>query len=204
MTKVFVDVGLSLDGYIAGPHAGPGNPLGDRGTHIHEWVFGLASFRERLGMAGGETNSDDTIVREVFARAGAYVMGKRMFEEGEVSWPENPPFRAPVYVLTHHRRDPWVRAGGTTFYFVSDGIESALDRARQAAGRLDVRISGGADTIRQYVGAGLVDEMAIHLAPLLLGSGRRLFDGAIESPRTIEPVAAVQSRHVTHLTYRFA
>lgn len=155
-------------------------------------------------MAGGETNSDDTIVREVFARAGAYVMGKRMFEEGEVRWPDNPPFRAPVYVLTHHRRDPWVRAGGTTFYFVSDGIESALEHARQAAGRLDVRISGGADTIRQYVGAGLVDEIAIHLAPLLLGSGRGLFDGAIESPRTIEPVAAVHSRHVTHLTYWFA
>jgi len=204
MTKVFVDVGLSLDGFIAGPNGGPGNPLGDQGVRIHEWVFALASFRERLGMTGGETGGDDAIVRQVFARCGAYVMGRRMFDEGEVSWPENPPFRALVFVLTHHKRTPWVRDGGTTFHFVTDGMESALRQAKAAAGSLDVRISGGADTVRQYIKAGLVDELTIHLAPVLLGTGTRLFDGADATQRPIEPVAAVTSKGVTHLTYRFA
>jgi len=107
--EVFVDIGMSLDGFIAGPNGRPGNPLGDGGLEIHQWVFQLASFRALMGMTGGETNRDDEIVRAVFARAGAYVMGRRMFEEGEVGWPSSPPFHAPVFVLTHHRREPWVR-----------------------------------------------------------------------------------------------
>jgi dihydrofolate reductase len=129
MSKVFFDVGVSLDGYLAGPNRGPGNPLGDRGTRIHTWMFQTASFLDHIGVSGGETSPDDDLVRRVFERAGAYVMGRRMFDEGEVGWPENPPFRAPVFVLTHSAREPWPRAGGNTFHFVTDGIASALAQA---------------------------------------------------------------------------
>lgn len=166
MTRVFVDVGVSLDGYIAGPNRGPGNPLGDGGTDIHKWMFQTASFLERIGLSGGESSDDDRLVREVFERAGAYVTGKRMFEEGEIGWPEDAPFRAPVFVLTHSPREPWPRKGGTTFYFVTDGIASALEQAKAAAGPKDVRISGGAQTITQYIKAGLIDELTLHLAPV--------------------------------------
>jgi dihydrofolate reductase len=202
MGKVFVDVGMSLDGFLAGPNARPGNPLGDGGARIHRWMFELAGFRERLGMTGGETNRDDALVRQTFTRAGAYVLGRRMFDEGEVAWPANAPFRAPVFVLTHHPREPWVREGGTTFTFVTDGIESALRQARAAAGDKDVRISGGADTIRQYIKAGLVEELHIHVAPVLLGSGVRLFEGL--GPEDVELASAdvVPSPQVTHLSYR--
>jgi dihydrofolate reductase len=200
--KVFVDIGMSLDGFIAGPNGRPGNPLGDGGLAIHQWVFQLASFRELMGMAGGDINRDDEIVRAVFARAGAYVMGRRMFEEGEVGWPSNPPFRAPVFVLTHHRREPWVREGGTTFFFVTDGIDAALERAREAAGGKDVRISGGANTVQQFLRAGVVDELTIHLAPVLLGTGVKAFDHLGPQAATLERLGVIDSPRVTHLSYR--
>jgi dihydrofolate reductase len=122
MSVVFFDVGMSLDGYIAGPSAAPGNPLGDGGVGMHTWAFHTATFRERLGIGGGDTSHDDQLVKRVFDRAGAHVMGRRMFDEGEVGWPEEAPFRSPVFVLTHRAREPWKRKGGTTFYFVTDGI----------------------------------------------------------------------------------
>jgi dihydrofolate reductase len=202
MGKVFVDVGLSLDGFIAGPNGGPRNPLGDGGTRIHEWVYSLAGFLERLGMSGGVTNADDDVLRATFARAGAYVMGRRMFDEGEVGWPETAPFHAPVFVVTHQPRAPWVRPGGTTFTFVTEGIERALDQARHAAAGRDVRVSGGADVIRQYLQAGVVDDLSIHLAPVVLGQGLRLFDDGALQKLALEPLDATASAKVTHLKYR--
>ncbi|MEN3609553.1 dihydrofolate reductase family protein [Plantactinospora sp. ZYX-F-223] len=202
MSRVFFTVGMSLDGYLAGPNARPDNPLGDGGTRIHEWVYRTATFRERLrlGGGGGETGSDDDLVRNTFARTGASVMGRRMFDEGEVAWPEEAPFRCPVFVVTNRAREPWVRSGGTTFTFVTDGIESALAQARAAAGDRDVRISGGANLIRQYLAAGLVDEFDVDLAPVLLGGGVRLFDG-------IPGAAGLRieaTERVAHLHYRVA
>jgi dihydrofolate reductase len=202
MGSVFVDVGMSLDGFIAGPNGRPGNPLGDGGLRIHEWVFPLASFREHLGQDGGERNADDEIVRSVFARCGAYVMGRRMFDEGEVGWPEEAPFRAPVFVVTHHAREPWVRKGGTTFTFVTAGLGEALRRAREAAGGRDVRISGGADVIRQAFRARVVDELDVHLAPVLLGAGVRLFDGLSADAVKLEAGPVSASPHVVHLRFR--
>jgi dihydrofolate reductase len=199
--KVFVDVGMSLDGLIAGPNGRPGNPLGDGGTRIHEWLFGLASFREHLQMPGGEAGPDDDIVRAILARIGANVMGRRMFDEGEVGWPENAPFHTPVFVLTHEPRDPWVRPGGTTFYFVTDGFDGALEQARRAAGDKDVRISGGAATIQQALRAGVVDELHVHIAPLLMGEGVRLFDGGRDLP-ALEIMTVRPASQVTHLSYR--
>jgi dihydrofolate reductase len=201
-STVFVDVGVSLDGYLAGPNRGPHNPMGGSSTIIHQWVFETATFREHLGMPGGAHSPDDAIVKAIFARAGAYVVGRHMFEEGEVAWPENAPFHAPVFVLTHTPREPWPRPGGTTFHFVTDGIESALELARAAAGSKDVRISGGAATIRQYIQAGHVEEITLHVAPVLLGSGIRLLDGLSSADLALELVEAVASPLVTHIRYR--
>ncbi len=202
MGKVFVDVGVSLDGYIAGPNRGPHNPLGDRGTSIHKWAFQTATFLERIGLKGGQTSNDDALIKEVFDRAGAYVMGRRMFDEGEVGWPENPPFRAPVFVLTHSVRQPWSRKGGTTFFFVTDGIASALQQATAAAGGKDVRVSGGAATIRQYIEAGLIDELTLHVAPMLLGTGVRLFEHLGPDALSLEQSEVSSSPLVTHVKYR--
>jgi len=202
MSKVFVDVGVSLDGHIAGPNRGPNNPLGDGGISIHQWAFQTASFLERLGLPGGQTSPDDQLVKEVFERTGAYVMGRRMFDEGEVGWPENPPFRAPVFVLTHSAREPWQRKGGTTFFFITDGIVSALEQAKTAAGGKDVRVSGGAETIRQFLESGLIDELALHIAPVLLGAGVRLLDHLGPADLELQQVGASSSPLVTHIKYR--
>jgi dihydrofolate reductase len=202
MGNVFIDLGISLDGYIAGPNRGPKNPLGDGGTTIHEWLFQQRAFRRSLGLGDdGETGSDNRIVEGLIARIGANIMGKRMFEEGEANWPEEAPFHTPVFVLTKEVRSPWERKGGTTFYFVNDGIERALARAREAAGAKDVRISGGRDVVVQYLNAGLVDELSLALTPVLLGEGLRLFDGI--EPRKVElsVVEAIHSPLVTHLRY---
>ena len=202
-STVFVDVGVTLDGYLAGPNRGPRNPMGGSSTIIHRWVFETATFREHIGLPGGDaTSPDDAIVKAIFARAGAYVLGRHMFEEGEASWPENAPFHAPVFVLTHAPREPWPRPGGTTFHFVTDGIESALEQARAAAGGKDVRISGGAATIRQYVQAGHVEEITLHVAPVLLGGGLRLLDGLGPADLTLEQMDVVASPLVTHVRYR--
>jgi dihydrofolate reductase len=202
MSNVFVSVGMSLDGFIAGPNRGPQNPLGDGGTGIHKWMFLQQRFRRSLGLGSdGETGDDNRMIEELLRRTGANVMGKRMFEEGEQNWPEEAPFHTPVFVLTHERRSPWPRKGGTTFHFVTDGIESALQQAREAAGHKDVRIAGGADTIRQYVNAGQVNEIWIHLAPVLLGQGLRLFDGIEKSKVFIDVAEMVHSPHATHVRY---
>src|SRR5690606_23735639 len=162
----------------------------------------LRFFRERLHLGeGGEEGRDNDIVRETFERTGASVMGKRMFDAGEKGWPEDAPFRTPVFVVTHQKRDPWVRPGGTVFHFVNDGIEAALDRARDAAGDRDVRIAGGGATILEYLNAGLVDEFTVTMSPVLLGSGVRLFEGVDASRLALEPVSAEPTQRVAHLTY---
>jgi dihydrofolate reductase len=202
MSKVFISMGMSLDGFVAGPNRGPTNPLGDDGAKIHAWMFKLRAFRAHLGLGGdGDTGDDNRIVEATIARIGANVMGKRMFDEGERNWPEEAPFHTPVFVLTHEVRAPWERPGGTTFYFVNDGIESALQQARAAAGDKDVRISGGAQTAAQYLDAGLVDELVLELAPVLLGDGLRLFDGVDAKQLKVEIVEAIHSPAVTHLRY---
>ena len=201
MGNVFVDVGMSLDGFIAGPNGGPRNPLGDGGMRIHEWVHPLAAFRSRLGMDGGDQGRDNELVESVFARTGAYVMGRRMFDEGEVGWPEDPPFRAPVFVVTHRSRQPWIRKGGTTFTFVAT-VDEALERARAAAAGRDVRISGGADVIQQCLEAAVVDELTIHLAPLLLGDGVPLFRGVKPDRAALSFRDVAASPLATHLAYR--
>ncbi len=150
---------------------------------------------------GGEEGRDNYILRETFERTGASVMGKRMFDAGEHAWPEDAPFHTPVYVVTHERREPWERPGGTTFHFVNDGIEAALAKAREAAGARDVRIAGGGETILQYLNAGLVDEFSIALSPVLFGDGVRLFEGVDAARIALEPIRTEPSQRVTHLTY---
>jgi dihydrofolate reductase len=202
MSKVFISVGMALDGFLAGPNGGPKNPLGDGGVDIHKWAFRASAFLERLGMEGGESNShDNDIVEHTFERAGAHIMGRRMFDEGENNWPEDAPFRAPVFVLTNHPRSAWERKGGTTFYFSGDSIQDALTKARRAAGNKDVRISGGASVIQHYLNAGLVDELCIQLAPVLLGKGVRLLDHIDKNKVNLEIVEAVNSQLITHLHY---
>jgi dihydrofolate reductase len=201
---VFVDVGMSLDGFIAGPNGRAGNPLGDGGTRIHQWIYPLAAFQSRMGVSGGVTGPDNDVVEAVFARTGAYVMGRHMFDEGEVGWPEEAPFHAPVFVVTHQPREPWVRSGGTTFTFMTTGFENALKQARAAAGGRDVRLSGGAALIQQGLLAGVVAELTIHVAPVLLGAGVPLFDRATAARTALQQVRATPGSEVTHLTYRIA
>ncbi|MET9406097.1 dihydrofolate reductase family protein [Streptomyces sp. NPDC002935] len=214
--KVFFSVSMSLDGFIA-PEPVPvedelfapdkqDDPDVQRWmaqwTGLQQWVFPLRFFRENLKFGeGGEEGRDNDIVRETFERTGASVMGKRMFDLGEQSWPEEAPFHTPVLVVTHTKRDPWERPGGTTFHFVNDGIEHALDQARDAAGDRDVRIAGGGATILEHLNAGLVDEFSIALSPVLFGAGTRLFDGVDASRVALEPVRSEPSSRVTHLTY---
>ncbi|MTD53198.1 dihydrofolate reductase family protein [Amycolatopsis pithecellobii] len=198
--KVFFSVSMSLDGFIA-PESTK-DLMGQQWMELQQWVFPQRFFRENLGLGGGgEEGRDNDILRETYQRTGASVMGKRMFDAGEHAWPEEAPFHTPVYVVTHEKRDPWERPGGTTFHFVNDGIESALDQARDAAGDRDVRIAGGGATILEYVNAGLVDEFSIALSPVLFGSGIRLFEGVDAAGVALEPVRAEPSARVTHLTY---
>src|SRR5215207_4447963 len=174
MGKIAVDITTSLDGFVAGPNDGPDVPLGQGGERLHEWVYGLSSWRERHGLEGGEQSQDAEVLDEAFRNVGAIVLGKRMFNNAK-GWGDDPPFGVPVFVLTHESRDQLVK-GATTFTFVTDGIESALDQAKAAAGDKDVSIAGGANTVQQYLRAGSIDEMQIHVAPVLLGGGIRLFD----------------------------
>jgi dihydrofolate reductase len=213
--KVFFSVSMSLDGFIvpesmewlrATPEQREQDPSLGRSMaqwmEVHAWAFPTRFFRENLKFGeGGEEGPDNDVARETFERTGASVMGKRMFDLGEPSWPEEAPFHTPVFVVTHANRDPWERLGGTTFYFVNDGIETALDQARKAAGDRDVRIAGGGATILQYVNAGLIDEFSIALSPVLFGSGTRLFEGVDAGRVALTPVRAVPTQRVTHLTY---
>lgn len=201
MGKVVAEFSMSLDGFIAGPNAGPHNALGDGGHRIHEWLFEVETWRERHSLTSGQTNKNDEVVKDSFARTGAYVIGRRMFDEGEVAWPDPPPFQAPVFVLTNHAREPWVRQGGTIFTFVTDGIESALEQAKVAAADKDVGL-GGANTIQQFLEAGFVDEVQIHLVPVFLGDGVRLFDHLSSEQIALETTGVIDAPGVTHLKFR--
>jgi dihydrofolate reductase len=210
MGKLILDISVSLDGYVAGPDPTDEDPLGTGGEQLHEWILGLKQWREAHGLEGGETNVDSDVVAEGLAGKAATIMGRHMFSGGAGPWQEDsnadgwwgdePPFGHPVFVLTHHARDPVAHANGTTYTFVTDGIESALQQARAAAGDGDVTLAGGADVARQYIAAGLVDELRLHVVPILLGSGARLLDGTtgrLERTRLIESPSGV-----THLYLR--
>ncbi|MFK3984748.1 dihydrofolate reductase family protein [Micromonospora sp. NPDC050397] len=213
--KVFFSVSMSLDGFsasesmegiLATPEQRERDPRLGRWMaqwmELQAWIFPLRFFRENLKLGqGGEEGRDNDIARETFERTGASVMGKRMFDLGEPTWPAEAPFHTSVFVVTHTEREPWQRPGGTTFHFVNDGIERALDQAREAAGDRDVRIAGGSATILEYLNAGLVDEFSIALAPVLFGAGTRLFDGVDASRVALAPVRSEASSRVTHLTY---
>ena len=203
--KVFFSMSMSLDGYVA-PEDGKDDQDRQRWTaqwmELQQWLFPLRFFRENLKLGeGGEEGRDNDIARATFERTGASVLGKRMFDLGEKSWPADAPFHTPVFVVTHEQREPWERPGGTTFYFVNDGIESALDQAREAAGDRDVRIGGGGATVLEYLNAGLIDEFTLALAPVLFGSGTHLFEGVDAGRVALEPVRAEPTQRVTHLTY---
>jgi dihydrofolate reductase len=205
MSKVFFSVSVSLDGYLVPPgmdlaHAGDPSfqDWGARWGSLQSWIFPQRFFRENLKLGdGGETGADNQILEQTFQRTGVSIMGKRMFELGEAMWPEEAPFHTPVFVLTSQVREPWVRPGGTTFHFVNDGIASALHQARAVAGDRDIRIAGGADVIQQSLRAGLVDEFALAISPVMFGGGRRLFD-AISRVELVETIA---SPRVTHVRY---
>jgi dihydrofolate reductase len=198
--RVFFDITTSLDGFIAGPDDSLEDPLGKGGEKLHEWVYGLASWRGPHGLEGGETGPDSDLLDEAMTRSGALIVGRRMFDLAQ-GWGDEPPFHKPVFVLTHRAGEPQEKEGGTTFIFVTDGIESALDQARDAAGDKDVSIGGGASTVQQFLGAGLIDEFQIHVAPLLLGGGTRLFE---QAPPEIglELTGVIESPRVTHIGYR--
>jgi dihydrofolate reductase len=208
MTKVFFSVSVSLDGYLAPPGmdlAHAGDPTfedwGSQWGKLQSWILPTRFFRAIAKFGdGGDTGTDNQIVERTFERTGVSIMGKRMFELGEVMWPEEAPFHTPVFVLTSQVREPWVRPGGTTFYFVNNGIESALRQARAAAGERDIRIAGGADVIQQYLRAGLVDEFALAISPVMFGSGQRLFAG-IGRDVGVDLVETIASPRTTHVRY---
>lgn len=210
MSKVRVHIAMSLDGYVAGPNESEENPLGEGGEALHEWAFDLKAWREPHGREGGEVNASSAIVEEANADVGAEIMGRGKFgppgggpwgeDPWQGWWGEDPPFHKPVFVLTHHEREP-LTLSDSTFVFVTDGIESALDQAREAAGEKDVFIGGGAETINQYLAAGVVDEIELHVVPILLGGGKRMFEGVGPDLR-LEQLRAVEAPGVTHLSYR--
>jgi dihydrofolate reductase len=212
MTKLTVDISMSLDGFIAGPDPSLDEPLGKGGERLHEWAIGLEAWRERHGLSGGESNPNDEVMEESLANTGATIMGRRMYSGGTGPWEadprsdgwwgDEPPFRHPVFILTHHARKPVTKEGGTTFNFVTDGIEAALDQARAAAGDKDVLVAGGADAVQQYLKAGLLDELQIHLVPVFLGSGVRLFDELGTDRIQLEGTRVIESPGVTHLRFR--
>jgi dihydrofolate reductase len=209
MTKVFVNIGLSLDGYMAPEGMTIENwekpeykNWGAKWGELMAWIINQQYIRENLKLGpGGETGPVNDMVRNITERIGANIMGKRMFEQGEVSWPEEAPFHTPVFVLTHEKREPWVRPGGTTFYFVNDGPESALEQARESAGGRDIRISGGADVIQQYLNLRVINELEIALAPVLFGGGRRLFENLREPAPRFRIDKVLDTPAATHLRY---
>jgi dihydrofolate reductase len=210
VSKLRLKISMSLDGFVAGPSQSVDNPLGLGGMRLHEWVFPLTVWRAMHGLQGGEINESSRVVEESLANIGATVMGRNMFgghpgpwdakKPWNGWWGVNPPFHHPVFVLTHHAREPLELEGGTTFTFVTDGIAAALHQARQAASGQDVSLAGGANAAQQYLAAGLVDEMEINLVPSLLGSGERLFDG-VEDLGRLELVRTVAVSNVTHLKF---
>jgi dihydrofolate reductase len=211
MARLRFSISMSLDGYVAGPNPSEEQPLGEGGEGLHEWALKLAAWRKPHGREGGEVNVSSQVMEESLTNVGAIVMGRNMFGGGpgpwgekpwEGWWGDEPPFHNPVFVLTHHEREPLVKQGGTTFHFVTDGIESALEQAKEAAGDKDVALGGGADVAQQYLAAGLLDELELNVVPVLLGGGTRLFDGSPPRGIGLEPVRVLEAPDVTHLKYR--
>jgi dihydrofolate reductase len=212
MGRLTLDITMSLDGFIAGPNQTLEQPLGAGGERLHEWAYAMASWRESHGLSAGERNVDDDVYQESVDATGAVLMGRRMFSGGagpweddpnaDAWWGDDPPFGVPVFILTHHAREPVAKQGGTTFTFVTEGLDAALTQARAAAGNRNVAVAGGADVVQQCLRAGLIDELQIHLAPLLLGGGVRLFDGLGSELPTLEPTRVIESPAVTHIRYR--
>lgn len=202
MSKVTSDMSMSLDGFITGPNDDVENPLGDGGDRLHQWVYDLASWREPHGLDGGKTNRDSEVLDEAFKSAGAFVMGRRMFDVGERHWGDKPPFHRPVFVVTHNAREAVTKEGGTTFTFVTDGIESALEKAKAAAGGKSVSVSGGANIIQQLLKARLLDEIQIHVVPVLFSDGRRLFNQIASEHIELVSTRVIESDDVTHLRFR--
>jgi dihydrofolate reductase len=211
MSKLRFNITMSLDGFVAGPEQSEENPLGIGGMELHRWLFPLAVFKQMHGEEGGEVNASTFVVEGWRENIGATVMGRNMFGGGPGPWGDepwngwwgdDPPYHHPVFVLTHHAREPLEMRGGTAFHFVTDGIESALDQARKAAGEMDISLAGGADVAGQYLAAGLIDEMDISLVPLLLGDGARLFEGLGATRARFDQIAAVEAPRVTHIKYR--
>lgn len=212
MTRLRFNLTISLDGYLAGPNQSLDNPLGVGGLHLHDWAFTLAAFRKAHGLEGGEVNASTQIIEESTANVGAVIMGRNMFggypgpwrddPPWTGWWGDNPPYHVPVFVLTHHPRQPVAMQGGTTFTFVTGGIEAALAAARAAAGDKDIVVAGGANIVQQYLAAGLIDEGNISVVPLLLGAGERLFDHLGGAELRLEQVRVIDARGVTHIRYR--
>ena len=208
MSSVTCQISISLDGFVAGPNQSLENPIGEGGMRLHQWLFDTASWREQQGLEGGTRSADSEIVETLVHDVGAYIMGRKMFGGGDGAWDETwkgwwgdePPYHVPVFVLTHYPRKPLSMRGGTTFTFATEGIESALEHARSAAGDKDVMIAGGARAIQQYLAAGLLDELYLHIVPVVLGAGERLLEN-IGDP-TLQPVKVVASPAVTHVKYR--
>jgi dihydrofolate reductase len=211
MSKLRFRISMSLDGFVAGPKQSKDNPLGVGGMRLHEWAFPLRAFREMHGLDGGEVNESTPVIEKAFANVGASIMGRNMFgghpgpwdsaQPWDGWWGANPPFHHPVFVLTHHAREPLEMEGGTTFIFVTTGIEAALEQARRAADGKDVSLGGGANAARQYLVAGLVEEMTISLVPVLLGAGERLFDGVGDDLHGLKLVRTIAAPGVTHLKF---
>jgi dihydrofolate reductase len=207
---VFTDISISLDGFAAGPDPSLEDPLGIGGMQLHEWAFRLQAWREPHGLEGGEVGPESEAVERTLAATGAVVMGRRMFSNGEGPWEndtkadgwwgDDPPFHVPVFVVTHHAREPVEKLGGTTFTFVTDGVAAAVEQARAAAGDRDVSVGGGASVVQQCLALGLLDELQLRIAPVLLGSGTRLFADA--APRRLEIVETVASEYATYVRYR--
>jgi dihydrofolate reductase len=208
MSSVTCHISMSLDGFVAGPNQSLDNPIGEGGMRLHQWAFATDSWRQQQGLNGGERNADSEVVDDVACGVGAYIMGRKMFGGGDGPWNEtwtgwwgeDPPYHTPVFVLTHHSRESLPMQGGTIFNFVNDGIESALEQARAAASGRDVSIAGGASTVQQYLGAGMLDELYLHIVPIILGAGERLLEN-IGDP-TLQPVSVTASPTVTHIKYR--
>jgi dihydrofolate reductase len=207
--EVRVEISMSLDGYVAGPNPTLEEPLGRNGEELHEWVLGTKAWRAQHGLEGGDDNEESDMVDEGVSSVGAYIMGRKMFSGGSGPWEsdpramgwwgDEPPFHVPVFVLTHHAREPEEMEGGTTFFFLTAGIETAVEQARAAAGEGDVAVAGGADVIQQALGAGLVDELHVHVAPILLGGGTRLFGEG--RPVRLEATRVRSSPRATHVKY---
>jgi dihydrofolate reductase len=212
MSRLRCHISISADGYVAGPNQSEENPLGEGGERLHDWVVPLAAWREPHGKEGGEVNASTPIMEESLENVGAGIMGRNMFGppgggdwgDGEWKgwWGDEPPFHHDVFIITHHPRESLEMAGGTTFHFVTDGVEPALERAKESAGDQDVMVSGGAEVINEYIAAGLLDELDLHIVPVLLGGGARLFEDVGGAGIGLEQVRVVEAPGVNHVKYK--